>query len=93
LNISTLGAASVDAGAVEVAGGATAVDPEFEELSELWADGTMVEAVEKVEFVGFAFEDMEDFREDAELGGSWSRAIGGVDVGFALFEFVSSPPS
>jgi hypothetical protein len=52
-----------------------------------------VEAVEKVEFVGFAFEDMADFRELAELGGSWSLVIGGVGVGIALMEVDSSPPS
>lgn len=33
-------------------------------------DGMTVEAVEKVELVGFALEDMEDLREEAELGGS-----------------------
>ena len=52
-----------------------------------------VKAVEKVEFVGFAFEDIEDFNEEAELGGSWSRVLGGVEIGFGLFEVDSSPPS
>ena len=62
-------------------------------LMELWAEGMMAEAVEKVEFVGFAFEDIEDFKEEAELGGSWSLVIGGVDVGSGLVEALSSPPS
>jgi hypothetical protein len=71
LNISTLGAPSVDVAPVEAEDGASVVGPELElGLSELWTDGTIVEAVEKVEFVGFALEDMEDFREDAEFGGS-----------------------
>ena len=48
---------------------ATAVAPELV-LKELWAEGMMVEVVEKVEFVGLALEDIEDFREEAELGGS-----------------------
>lgn len=63
------------------------------ELRELCVDGMAVEAVEKVEFVGFAFEDIEDFREDAEFGGSWSRFMGGVDVVFGLVDADSSPPS
>ena len=62
-------------------------------LTELWAEGTMVEAVEKVEFVGLAFEEIEDFKEDAELGGSWSLVMGGVGVGSGLLEAISSPPS
>jgi hypothetical protein len=83
----------VDVGAIEAEDGVSVVAPELEpELRELWADGMAVEAVEKVEFVGFAFEDIEDFMEEAELGGSWSRDIGGVGVGFGL-EADSSPPS
>jgi hypothetical protein len=87
-----LGAALVEVGAMEAEDGPTAVVPELV-LRELWAEGTTVEAVEKVEFVGFAFEDMEDFKEEAELGGSWSLVIGGVDVGSGLVEALSSPPS
>lgn len=77
---------------MEAEDGATALAPELV-LTELWAEGTTVEAVEKVEFVGFAFEDIEDFKEEAELGGSWSLDIGGVDVVSGLVEALSSPPS
>jgi hypothetical protein len=94
LNISTLGAPSEDVGAIDVEDEASVVAPELEiGLRELWVDGMTVEVVENVEFVGFAFEDIEDFMDEAELGGSWSRVIGGVDVGFALAELVSSPAS
>jgi hypothetical protein len=92
LNISILGAELLEVGAVEVEDGVTAVALELA-LIELWAEGMMVEAVEKVEFVGFAFEDIEDFKEEAELGGSWSLVIGGVDVRSGLVEALSSPPS
>ena len=82
----------MELGAIEAEDGPTAVVPELA-LAELWAEGTMVEAVEKVEFVGFAFEDIEDFKEEAEWGGSWSLVIGGVGVGSGLVEALSSPPS
>jgi hypothetical protein len=87
-----LGVELLEVGAMEAEDGATAVAPELVWM-ELWAEGMMVEAVEKVEFVGFAFEDIEDFKEEAELGGSWSLVIGGVDVRSGLVEALSSPPS
>lgn len=87
-----LGVELLEVGAIEAEDGAAAVALELV-LIELWAEGTTVEAVEKVEFVGFAFEDIEDFKEEAELGGSWSLVIGGVDIGSSLVEALSSPPS
>ena len=87
-----LGVELLEVGAMEAEDGATALALELV-LAELWAEGTTVEAVEKVEFVGFAFEDIEDFIEEAELGGSWSLVIGGVDVRSGLVEALSSPPS
>jgi hypothetical protein len=84
--------AALEVGAMEAEDEATAVAPELV-LRELWAEGMMVEAVEKVELVGLAFEDIEDFKEEAELGGSWSLVIGGVGVGSGLAEVISSPPS
>jgi hypothetical protein len=82
----------LEVGAMEAEEEAAAVAPELL-LRELWVDGRMVEAVEKVEFVGFALEDIEDFKEEAELGGSWSLVMGGVGVGSGLVEAISSPPS
>jgi hypothetical protein len=84
--------APLEVGAMEAEDEATAVAPEVV-LKELWVEGTMVEVVEKVEFVGLAFEEIEDFREEAELGGSWSLVIGGVGAGSGLAEVISSPPS
>jgi hypothetical protein len=91
LNISILGVELLEVGAMEAEDGATALALELGFI-ELWAEGRTVEAVEKVEFVGFAFEDI-DLKEEAELGGSWSLVIGGVDIGSGLVEALSSPPS
>jgi len=56
-----------DEGAIEAEDGVRVCELEFRELCE---DPMVVVAFERVEFVGFAFEEMDVFREEAELGGS-----------------------